>query len=457
MKEFFDYVTPFPHEQAIRENLIMRIQNAVQSWSQSHGRGVEVHCFGSFAAGLYLPTADMDLVAISRDYKNGMRESFCVGVGKKHSLASHLKTCGIALNMVVIGRAKVPLLKFKDSLTGIKVDLSFENDTGLITQETFAQWKQQFPEMPVIVVLIKQLLAMRGRDEVFTGGLGGFSVICLVVSMLQLMPEVQSNSMRMDHHLGQLLMNFLDLYGNRIDIRETGIIMEPPGYFSKTRKPHRRQNLDTLTIIDPNKADNDISGGSREVSAVLDIFKAAYAALQRRLDEVARGEDVGGSILAYMWGGNYDNFEIPRAKLERISRDLATGIPAGTLQAANPMQQSEPSGKVQSQGGVGGKKKKKLKKGSNAPDSNSRQKQPKMSMGGKKGKRLAHDRSINFVKADPSLAVCCPSEITHEKLQLLEEYAWDNGLPITTSNTDEQMSQLLSQKTLSAREDSRRS
>lgn len=135
--------------------------------------------------------------------------------------------------MEVIAQAKVPIVKFVDRITKIKVDVSFENDTGVVANDTFLDWSRQFPAMPVLVTVIKQFLMMRGLNEVVFGGLGGFSVTCLVTSLLQHLPGIQSGDLIPEHHLGQILMSFLDFYGNQFDIQQTGIMMRPPGYFFK--------------------------------------------------------------------------------------------------------------------------------------------------------------------------------------------------------------------------------
>jgi non-canonical poly(A) RNA polymerase PAPD5/7 len=74
---------------------------------------------------------------------------------------------------------------------------------------------------------------MRGLNEPVNGGIGGFSVICLVVSLLQLMPQVQSGTMIPEHNLGEILMEFLDLYGNQFDSVTNAIVLKPPGYVNK--------------------------------------------------------------------------------------------------------------------------------------------------------------------------------------------------------------------------------
>ncbi|TKA54896.1 hypothetical protein B0A55_13418, partial [Friedmanniomyces simplex] len=327
--DFYDFVRPYAYEEAVRRDLIDRTELAIRTSSAKSAQSVSLHCFGSFAAGLYLPTADMDLVAVSPEYMNGGRRTFAQSGTQMHKIKNHFEYGGVAPpdGVVVIARAKVPIIKFPDKLTGIKVDISFENDSGIVANDIFQRWKTQYPAMPVVVVLVKQLLAMRNLNEVYTGGIGGFTTICLVVSMMQLMPELQSDSADPRLHYGELLMNFLDLYGNKFDIRSTGIRMEPPGYFNKISNPAPKQNPDRLTIIDPNNPVNDISGGSHEIDTVLNAFRHAHAALQRRLAQVHAGQKVEDSILGCMWGGNYTSFIRQREKLSMIHRGYAVSPP----------------------------------------------------------------------------------------------------------------------------------
>ena len=268
-----------------------------------------------------------------------------------HRLGGHLHNDNLAMagTLQVVGNAKVPIIKYTDKETGIKVDISFENDTGLVANRTFAEWKEQYPAMLVIVVLIKQMLAMRGLNEVFSGGLGGFSIICLVVSMMQHMPELQSGNMDPQLHYGELLLNFLDLYGNKFNLSSTGIIMDPPGYFDKLRNPHTRQNASGLTIVDPNNANNDISGGSRKVEMVFDCFRIAYSEVQRRLAQVHSGEHVEGSILGCIWGGNYTSFIHQRNKLSMLHRGQAVSPPPVPVrqESKRPKRLKQPKGSLE--------------------------------------------------------------------------------------------------------------
>ncbi|KAK4541149.1 hypothetical protein LTR36_008223 [Oleoguttula mirabilis] len=345
--DFFEFVRPYEYEEAVRQALIKRIEKATRQAYIHGAKDVEVKCFGSFAAGLYLPTADMDLVAVSPGYLHSGRKSFCQTSSPMHKLSNYLQNAGIATpgGIAVVAKARVPIIKFSDKSSGIKVDISFENDSGLLANETFQSWKAQYPAMPVIVVLIKQLLAMRELNEVFSGGIGGFTIICLVVSMMQLMPELQSGSMDPQQHHGDLLLNFLDLYGNKFDIRATGITMNPPGYFDKINSPQVKQNPNRLTIIDPNNANNDISGGSSKIDDVFDCFRHAHSQLQRRLAQVHQGRNVMGSILGCVWGGNYTSFIHQREKLSLLHRGYAVSPPPPP--APKPAPKAKDKGKKQ--------------------------------------------------------------------------------------------------------------
>lgn len=227
---------PQQFEQVVREDLLYRLQHTIAIWQAD----CKLCCFGSFAAGLYLPNADMDVVVISREFRDRGRQTICQSGSSMHRLARYLQENNVVEpgSVEVISKAKVPLIKFIDRITSLRVDMSFENDTGLVANDTFQSWKQEYPAMPIIVTVIKQFLMMRGLNEVVNGGLGGFSVTCLVTSLLQNMPRVRTKEMVPEHHLGEILLEFLDLYGNQFDLSRTGIQMQPPGYFDKVCRSH---------------------------------------------------------------------------------------------------------------------------------------------------------------------------------------------------------------------------
>ncbi|KAJ9636009.1 hypothetical protein H2204_005506 [Knufia peltigerae] len=279
--DFYDWVRPKEYEQAVREEVFQRLRQEFRRCGPSG----DLYAFGSYAAGLYLPTGDMDIVYITSRMRPGSlpsREAARPLVRRFHDF---LRTQRIAKHgsILAIAHAKVPLLKFVDKISGLKIDLSFDNDTGIAAIETFHRWKSAYPAMPIIVSIVKQYLMMRGLNDVSTGGLGGFSTICLVTSLLQHLPVTTEPL-----NLGEVLLEFFNLYGNVFNRREIAIRMEPPAYLDKsTYMPHllKKDKGDSrLTIIDPNRPDNNISGGTSQINEIGRSFSSAYQALVERLD-----------------------------------------------------------------------------------------------------------------------------------------------------------------------------
>lgn len=214
----------------MRGDLVARFERLVRrKW-----RDAKVFPFGSFMSGLYLPTADMDISICSEGFVNGKLPMY-----DKKKYLFHMKhfleTQGVAFRGQVeaVTKAKVPLLKYTDNYTGLKVDISFEKIEGHQAIDTFLKWKRQYPAMPPLVALIKHFLLMRGLNEPVNGGIGGFSVICMVVHLLQMMPEVQSGSMKPEQHLGEIFMRFLRYYGKEFNYETVAIRMNPPGTINK--------------------------------------------------------------------------------------------------------------------------------------------------------------------------------------------------------------------------------
>ncbi|EEH19727.1 hypothetical protein PABG_01986 [Paracoccidioides brasiliensis Pb03] len=312
---FYHWVKPKSFEHLIRNDLIVRLQRLFE---RRH-YGSQLHAFGSFASGLYLPTADMDLVLLSRQFLRQNRKTLCQRTREIYSFTAYLKDLDIAVpgSIETIAHAKVPIIKFVDRLTGLKVDLSFDNSTGLAANKTFQVWKSQFPAMPVIVSIIKQFLLLRGLNEVPTGGLGGFSIICLVTSLLQHLPYSGA-----EPNLGGVLMDFFDFYGNKFNFSAVGIQFDPPGYFDKkllgVYLANRQQRL---SIMDPNNPDNDIAGGTKEIQLIFRTFADAYRTLRQELVQTAFSGTRRDSLLGLILGANYETYEHQRAHLDVLCKN----------------------------------------------------------------------------------------------------------------------------------------
>jgi non-canonical poly(A) RNA polymerase PAPD5/7 len=227
--DFYEWVRPKEYEQEVRADVLKRLSLTFNQIDQG-----ELKAFGSYAAGLYLPTGDMDLVFLQRTFRPGWSQANGLPPPPKRALlerfAKRLRDTGVARtgSVQLIPWAKVPIIKFVDQVTGLRIDLSFNNDTGVVANETVQKWKSQYPAMPIIVSIIKQSLMIRGLNDVAKGGLGGFSIICLVTSLIQHLPGASPPS-----NLGRVLLEFFNLYGNLMDKDTVALRLDPPGYIDK--------------------------------------------------------------------------------------------------------------------------------------------------------------------------------------------------------------------------------
>ncbi|KAJ4251049.1 hypothetical protein NW762_011699 [Fusarium torreyae] len=318
--DFYEYVRPRDFEQRIRDNLVENLSKAMRRDGRNFASAT-VHPFGSFMSGLYLPTADMDLVICSASFMRGGPPTYLSAKSWLYKFQKFLTSQHVAdqHSIEVIAHARVPLVKYVDKQTGLKVDVSFENLGGVNAIDTFLQWKDQYPAMPILVTVIKHFLLMRGLNEPVNGGIGGFSVICLVVSMLQLMPQVQSRSLIPEHHLGEMLLEFFDLYGRDFRYETNAIsLTRPAGYIRKSDvRSFTYKNSDRLSIIDPNNPGNDISGGSSNTTAILARFHDAFNTLRDRMTDIARNPNKG-NILEVILNGDYSSFRMQREYLRHV-------------------------------------------------------------------------------------------------------------------------------------------
>ncbi|KAL3463158.1 hypothetical protein BJX64DRAFT_287649 [Aspergillus heterothallicus] len=406
---FYHWVKPVPYEQLVREDLVARLQAAFQH----RYYGVQLRAFGSFASGLYLPTADMDLVLLSTNFMRTGVKTFGERKGQIYAFAAFLRNLNIAVpgSIETIAHARVPILKFVDKLTGLKVDLSFDNDSGLVANNTFQQWRSEYPAMPIIVAVIKQFLLLRGLNEVPTGGLGGFSITCLVTSLLQHMPYSS-----MTPNLGNVLMEFFHFYGHLFDYESVGIRLNPPGYFNKRAyNVYKDKNNARLCIEDPNNPDNNISGGTREVSLIFKSFSEAYRLLKERMWSLAVSDLVAGeSILGAIIAANFDEYRESRWQLHDVFENDPRFEPYRRRSTPPPPPKSPPPSKSPPPPPAGSSKSSHLLPAKPPSGSKKAQEQKDKLTKTQKKKQASKDRSVRLRRLRPDLKKI-PASISNEE------------------------------------------
>ena len=323
VQAFSNYLSPTDEEHETRRLTIQIIDRAIKRrWPDA-----SVLPFGSFETKLYHPLGDIDLVIQSRKMEL---------VNKKNvlfQLSDLLRREGVTEQVQVIAHARVPIIKFVTTYGQFPVDISINQENGLHSGRIVNGFLQQMPALRPLAMVVKTFLRERKAHEVFNGGLGSYSTICLLVNFLQMHPKVRSGEIRAEDNLGTMLIEFFELYGHLFNARDVGLSLRNGGsYYSKMARgwlDPRSPML--LSIEDPQDATNDVSRGSFAIHNVFRHFAGANEMLttmayQRSatLDSMRRGHHVrldpsGGpdmSILGSLFGIDTETMEHRRGVRE---------------------------------------------------------------------------------------------------------------------------------------------
>ncbi|CCD22769.1 non-canonical poly(A) polymerase TRF5 NDAI_0A06140 [Naumovozyma dairenensis CBS 421] len=293
IKDFVSYISPSREEIELRNKTISKLRKAVKElWSDS-----QLHIFGSYATDLYLPGSDIDCVVNSKMGDKEQRQYL-------YDLARHLKQKGLTSQVEVIAKARVPIIKFVEKSSQIHIDVSFERTNGVEAAKLIREWLSATPGLRELILIVKQFLSARRLNDVHTGGLGGFTIICLVYSFLSMHPRIKTNDIDPLENLGVLLIEFFELYGKNFayDLVAISLLDGYPSYIPKSewRSLLPTRSSFTLAIQDPGDASNNISRSSFNLRDIKKAFAGAFDLLTNKcfeLDAATFKDRIGKSIL----------------------------------------------------------------------------------------------------------------------------------------------------------------
>lgn len=79
----------------------------------------------------------------------------------------------------------MPVIKFVESLTHLKVDIIVSSTNGVECADYVSDVLDRYPGARKLTLIAKHMVALRHLNEVFTGGIGGYGLVCMVISFLQ--------------------------------------------------------------------------------------------------------------------------------------------------------------------------------------------------------------------------------------------------------------------------------
>ncbi|KAG8908521.1 hypothetical protein FRB99_005881 [Tulasnella sp. 403] len=280
---FVDYISASPEEHEFRRLVVEQIRRAILAVLPR----ATVTPFGSYGTNLYLPTGDIDLVVTEPDVES------VVPVLRKFAKALVQMRVAKPSSVTVVSKARVPIVKFTTIYGEFLVDISVNQTGGISAANLVNKFLDKFSGLRHIVMAVKAFLSQRDLNEVYSGGLGSYSIFCMVTSFFQMHPKIRNGEINPGENLGVLLIEFFELYGFYFNYSEVGISLRDGGmYYRKDDRGWTRQNQTyLLSIEDPQLESNDVSGGTHGINKIKRSFVGAFElltdALQQRYSEMS--------------------------------------------------------------------------------------------------------------------------------------------------------------------------
>jgi hypothetical protein len=289
-----------------------------------------VYKYGSVATGTAIPSSDLDLMIVSESLDTIDLELFAAKIAAK---AWALDVKCVAHTMFPVVKLKYALLAPVDAagaaagggggaakvVARLDVDISFTHSsavggrgggssctsTGRGPGTAFVRvLLARHPALLPLVLVLKQLLAQRGLNDPYTGGLTSYGLLLLVTSVLQ-QRGVSAAMAANGVHLGALLMDFLQIFGNEFQAEHTVVVLRADvEHLERRAVPDSSggveqllAGLDALTIEDPLDPSNNVGRSCFNVKSVQRCFADSLAALvfHSQIGEEEGAEGGGGS------------------------------------------------------------------------------------------------------------------------------------------------------------------
>nr|CAG8606610.1 2805_t:CDS:2 [Entrophospora candida] len=167
---------------------------------------------------------------------------------------------------------------------------SFNSGIYLPTS-TISRYLDEWPILGKLLLVLKCFLKHHNLDDPSNGGMGGYTLFCMILSFLQLHPRITDGTLQLDNdNLGVLLIEFFELYGTQFNYTDLAITVRHGGsYRLKCQQDWAVKYPTTnLCIQDPSDPDNDIARATRNMVEIQKAFKQAFLRLVNRVGQLEK-------------------------------------------------------------------------------------------------------------------------------------------------------------------------
>ncbi|OBZ88215.1 Non-canonical poly(A) RNA polymerase PAPD5 [Choanephora cucurbitarum] len=283
--DFEKYIAPTQKEQLNRDTLLYSVSQLIESlWP-----GNVIAPFGSSVTGLQFPSR-------------------------------------------LIPHAKVPVLMATDD-NNVSMDITVQNESP--SSDRTVLWIKEYPLLKTLFMVLKQVLSNYRVSSLptfeplsaKTAGLASYSLICMIVSYLQLQAPKSHDPSRPEY-IAETLLGFLDFY-SRFDSSLYAIsLIDGGAYLTADYSPIGIDPKEgKLTIIDPDVPGANVARSTLRFDILKLIFARAHSDLRKRLDSSTKGESILSSVLLVK--PHY--YGEPRSEGTRFKKEeiwIDTGLPS---------------------------------------------------------------------------------------------------------------------------------
>eukprot|EP01130_Rhizamoeba_saxonica_P002001 TRINITY_DN11812_c0_g1_i1.p1 TRINITY_DN11812_c0_g1~~TRINITY_DN11812_c0_g1_i1.p1 ORF type:complete len:393 (-),score=62.35 TRINITY_DN11812_c0_g1_i1:106-1257(-) len=271
IEDFVEWVSQTPEEDRMRQDIITRIKELVAKIFPH----ATVKIYGSYETDLCIPYSDVDIVIFGATKDETERTS------SLFTLYNEIERSGMTSFIQIITHTKVPIIKFVDSKSGSRVDVTLDCESGAENTKMIKRYLAEYPLLRPITLVIKYYLAQRYLNETWSGGIGSYTLVIMIISYLQLHTKNKGKVVSDNENLAHLLTGFFHYYGNQFDYITNAIsILEGGRYFPKASRDWLNQNAPgLLSIEDPHNPTIDMGCASYQIERAKEAFSEAYHTL----------------------------------------------------------------------------------------------------------------------------------------------------------------------------------
>ncbi|KAL0538476.1 hypothetical protein IC582_027497 [Cucumis melo] len=169
----YESLIPPKEEKEKQMQLLTSLEKLVVSeWPHAH-----LCLFGSCANSFGVSNSDVDVCLVLRDADIDKSEILL-------KLAEILLSANFQ-NVQALTRARVPIIKLKDPVTGVSCDICINNVLAVVNTKLLRDYAQIDVRLPQLAFIVKHWAKSRGVNETYQGTLSSYAYVLMCIHFLQ--------------------------------------------------------------------------------------------------------------------------------------------------------------------------------------------------------------------------------------------------------------------------------